>query len=540
MRINIALVLSVSLVLIPAAWPAMSGGSLMAAIKGPVQTAGGFVEGVPGTDPSIVSYKGIPYAAPPVGGLRWRPPQPPAVWSGIRKADRFGASCIQNIVTERKPWTYEFMAHNEISEDCLSLNVWTSAGSPADKRPVFFWIHGGGNNEGSSAVPVYDGEGLAKKGLVVVVINYRLGVLGWFTHPDLTRESGHQASGNYGLMDQIAALKWVRDNIAAFGGDPNRVTIAGQSAGASAVHNLVVSPLASGLFHRAIAESGSGITSRSRPLAEQEQDGLKLAQAKGARTLADLRAMSWQDLISPPKGVVPDAATGATATWRFGVVIDGYTLPAPHLQVIAAGKHNDVPMLTGCNAHENGAVPRPEVTLESFPKQVKQRYSEMAEDFMKLYPAASNEEAARAFNEGARDQARVSMYIWALQRAKTSKTKTFTYFWNHPLPGPEVEKYGAFHTSEVPYVLNTLGKSDRPFTVADRQVAETMSSYWVNFASAGDPNGNTLPQWLPVSSKEARTMQVGDQPGPIPVSGNSAKIEFFKQYLARPRTSPRP
>jgi para-nitrobenzyl esterase len=540
MKTKFLLVLSVSLALVLVAWPAASGALLAAAIEGPVKTALGLVEGVPGTDTSVVSFKGIPYAAPPVGNLRWQPPQPPAAWQGVRKADRFGASCIQNIVTERKPWTYEFMTHNEISEDCLSLNVWTPAGSAADKRPVFFWIHGGGNNEGSSSVPAYDGEGLAKKGLVVVVINYRLGVLGWLTHPELTKESGHNASGNYGLQDQIAALKWVRDNIAAFGGDPHRVTIAGQSAGASAVHNLVASPLAKGLFHRAIAESGSGVTSRSRPLAEQEQDGLKFAQAKGARSLADLRAMSWQDLVAPPKGVVPDAATGATAMWRFGVVIDGYTLPAPHLEVIAAGKHNDVPMLTGCNADEGGAVPHPEVTLESFPKQAQQRYSEMAEAFMKLYPASSAEDAARAMNEGARDQARVSMYLWALQRAKTSKNATFTYFWNHPLPGPEVHKYGAFHTSEVAYVLNTLNKSDRPFTPADHQVAETMSSYWVNFATAGDPNGKNLPKWAPVSAREAGTMQVGDHPGPIPISGNSAKFEFFKQFLAKPRTPPRP
>ena len=191
-----------------------------AAIRGPVLVSGGLVEGVAARDANISAFLGIPYGAPPVGDLRWRPPQPPIPWTGVRKVDHICASCIQNIVTERKPWTHEFMAHNEISEDCLFLNVWTPAKSAKDRHPVFFGIHGGGNNEGSSAVPVYDGEGLAKQGLVVVVINYRLGVLGWMSHPELTRESPQHASGNYGLLEQIAALKWVHEHIAGFGGDP--------------------------------------------------------------------------------------------------------------------------------------------------------------------------------------------------------------------------------------------------------------------------------------------------------------------------------
>jgi para-nitrobenzyl esterase len=210
-------------------------GSLSAAITQPVKVEGGLVSGVPGTDVSIMAFRGIPFAAPPVGDLRWRAPKPVAAWQGVRTADKFSASCIQNVVRERKPWTYEFMTHGAISEDCLYLNVWTAAKSAAEKRPVYVYLYGGGFSEGSAAVPVYDGEGLAKKGLVVVTINYRVGVLGFLAHPELSRESDRQASGNYGLMDQIAALRWVRENIAHFGGDENRVTVAGQSAGGTCV-----------------------------------------------------------------------------------------------------------------------------------------------------------------------------------------------------------------------------------------------------------------------------------------------------------------
>ncbi len=201
-----------------------------AAIQQPVKVKSGLISGDISGSSSIAVFKGIPYAAPPVGDLRWRAPRPVAPWQGIRKTDQFSASCVQNIVTERKPWTFEFMTHGEISEDCLYLNIWTPAKSAAEKRPVLLWMYGGGNVEGSAAVPVYDGEGLAKKGLVVVTINYRLGVFGFFTHPELTKES--DTSGNYGILDQLAALHWVHENIAAFGGDPARVTIAGQSAGA--------------------------------------------------------------------------------------------------------------------------------------------------------------------------------------------------------------------------------------------------------------------------------------------------------------------
>lgn len=501
-------------------------------LKGPVAVAGGQISGVPGDDPAITAFKGIPFAAPPTGPLRWRAPRPVIPWTGVRKADHLSPSCIQTIVSGKQPWTDEFMAHGEISEDCLYAAVWTPAKTASERRPVFVYIYGGANVEGSTAVPLYDGEGLARKGLVVVTFNYRVGVLGFFTHPALREEAEYHASGNYGLLDQIAAVRWVHDNIAAFGGDPARVTIAGQSAGASAVHNLTASPLAKGLFQRAIAESGSSLASAGRggrTMAEQEGDGVRLAEAKGAVSLAALRAMPWQEVVAPV--AAPANGAGRGQALRYGVVVDGYALPAPVQEIIAAGRQNDVATLTGSNADENGAVPHPTVTAEAFKEEARRRFGDRADEFLALYPAAADEQARASANDSARDLARTSTYLWALKRAETAKTKVFTYFFTHPLPGPGLETFGAFHTSEVPYVLNTLNRSDRPFTEADRRIAATLSSYWANFATSGDPNGPGLPRWPAVDRTSATTMEVGDAFKPIPVAGSPEKLAFARRTL---------
>lgn len=504
-----------------------------AAIQQPVKVKTGLVSGTTAGDPSIAVFKGIPYAAPPVGDLRWRAPRPAAAWQGIRKADQFSASCVQNIVTERKPWTFEFMAHGEISEDCLYLNIWTPAKSASEKHPVLLWMYGGGNVEGSASVPVYDGENLAKKGLVVVTINYRLGVFGFFTHPALTKEA--DTSGNYGILDQVAALQWVKENIAAFGGDPALVTIAGQSAGASDAHTLVASPLAKGLFARAIEQSGSNIAATLRTLPDQEKDGVRFAEAKGAHSLADLRAISWKDLM------VPVAADASGTALRFGPVVDGRLLPALPNEIFAQGKQNDVPELTGLNKDDlGGGVPHPDTTVEAFEKSASQRYGDMSAAFLKLYPAGSKEQAGLSQNDSARDQMRTSMYLWALNRAKTAKTKAYTYYWDHTLPGPDADKYGAFHTSEVPYVFNSLAKSDRPFTDADHKIGEMMSSYWANFAMTGDPNGKGLAHWPSVSEKPGMTMELGDKNAPISIAGDKAKEEFFTKFFLKPAPTQRP
>jgi para-nitrobenzyl esterase len=499
---------------------------LSAAINKPVKVEGGIVAGVPGKDPAITAFKGIPYAATPVGDLRWRAPRPVVPWQGVRKAGEFGASCIQNIAAERKPWTHEFMTHTEVSEDCLFVNVWTGAKSAAERRPVYVYIYGGANVEGSGAVPVYDGEGLAQKGIVVVTINYRLGIFGFFTHPELTAESDVRASGNYALLDLIAALRWVHENIAVFGGNPARVVIGGQSAGASNTHSLVASPLAKGLFQGAIAESGSSVGGlglmNSRTLAEQEKAGVRFAESKGAHSIADLRKLSPTDLTAP-------VASGGP--FRWGVVIDGYVQPAPAGEMFAQGKQNDVPTLTGCNMHEGGASPHPTTTAEAFQRQVRQRYGDLADEFLKLYPAANDEQASPSQNESSWDLERVSQELWAVNRGKTARTKAYTYFWDHTLPGPDADRYGAFHTSEVPYVMNTLAMSDRPFTDADRKIAEMMSSYWANFIRTGDPNGKGLPQWPSTSDAPGMTMEVGDKNAPIPVAGSPEKLAFLERYF---------
>jgi carboxylesterase type B len=481
---------------------------LAAALPDAVRTTAGQISGTRGSDASITVFKGVPFAAPPVGDLRWRAPKPAAPWQGVRKGAEFGANCMQPIVEKRDPWTHEFMAHGAVSEDCLYLNVWTGAARANEKRPVLVYFYGGGFNEGSGSIAAYDGEGLAKKGLVVVIPNYRVGVLGFLAHPELTKESDRNASGNYGLLDQLAALQWVRDNIAAFGGDPANVTISGQSAGAMSVHAHVLSPLSKGLFHRAIAQSGA--LNGPRKLSDAEQDGLRFAEMKGVKSVAELRAMSWGQLTARP-------ASGALP--RFAPVMDNWLIPESPTPA-------DVPFLTGSNGDEGGAVPHPAVKLDAW-RQRAARFNDRAEAFLKLYPAATDEEASAMSNVSARDQARANLYLWALKREQTAKSKIFTYFYTHPLPGPDIEKFGAFHTSEVPYVFNSLSRSDRQFTDADRKLADTISTYWANFARAGDPNGKGVPQWPAVTASSAVTMELGDHLRPIPVA-EPARLEFLR------------
>jgi para-nitrobenzyl esterase len=477
-----------------------------------VKTQYGKVKGLVNETGTVVAFKGIPYAAPPVGDLRWKEPQSPVAWKGVRDATKFCESCMQVRAFNRLPtgpWTEEFMVQDSISEDCLFLNIWTPAISAADKLPVFVYIHGGGFSEGSGSIAVYDGEELAKKGIVVVNINYRLGIFGFFVHPELTAESPNHASGNYGLLDQVAALKWVRDNIAAFGGDPGHVTIAGQSAGAMSVSSLIVSPLAKDLFHGAITESGSSFIGfgNATKLADAEPNGIEFAKRKGASSLADLRAMSAADLM---------ASDTTKPALRFGTVLDGYFFTGSTNDIFDAGKQNDTPFITGMNADEV-------------------RYSgEKNDTYKKHYPSSSEDEAKIVDKIAAQEQARLNAYLWLEYRAKTAKTNGYVYYFDRGIPWPEHPEFGAFHTGEVPYVFNNLKMMNRPWTKVDTAVADQMSSYWVNFIKTGDPNGSGLPEWRAFSdSKEV--MRIGENTGMIPITASQEKYDFLKQQLLAPR-----
>lgn len=529
----------------------IGGPQVVAAMTEPVRTEAGLLSGSPGRDPSIAVYKGVRFAAPPVGELRWRPPQPPVPWQGVRKADRFGSICP----TPRH-------SAESMSEDCLFLNVWTGASSTSERRPVLVWFHGGGFIVGSGSDPLHDGEGLARKGVILVTINYRLGALGFLATPELSQESGHHASGNYGLLDQIAALEWVQKNIAAFGGDPGRVTIFGHSAGAGSVGFLSMSPLAKGLFQRVLAESQVRyprdlelryLSLSWRPLKGAEEAGAKYAEAHGAHSLKELRAMQWQQLIAGSDVPDVDVYTGSSARPPlFRPVIDGWVVPRNYIQTFGRSTHNRVTFVAGNNLDEGGAVPetaftmlrssdvpRPEITpgspnpnvmLKDYLSAANRKFGPMTGEFLKLYPASTDEEAARANNAAIRDNSRVSTSLWATEWRRVNKTPVYTYFWTHAPPGPDHDRRGAYHGSEINYVFNNLYATDKPWTDEDRKIADIMSSYWAHYAATGNPNGQGLPHWPAFDPRAPQVMELGDHFGPIAVA-DEVKVNFWRRFF---------
>ncbi|MCW3078690.1 carboxylesterase family protein [Segetibacter sp.] len=457
----------------------------------------GLVSGTKSPDHSISIFKGIPFAAPPVGDLRWKAPQPVQPWQGVKKCDAFGPSPMQSKPAAFSMWSEEFLIPGEpISEDCLYLNLWTGAKTNKEKRPVLVWVYGGGFNSGGAGVPIYDGEALAKKGIVFVSFNYRVGVFGFFAHPELTKESPYHASGNYGLLDQVAALKWVQKNIAAFGGDPANVTIAGQSAGSMSVNCLVATPLAKGLFTKAIAESGANFSRGSATIQQAEKDGIKLAEKLNAPTIAGLRSMPADDLFKKAQG-------------QRGVIIDGYVLPETIAEIFAARKQNDVALLTGWNQDE-GLLSGPIKNATDFRKQVAERYGADSTNFLKHYPASTDAEAATSQLNLSRDMIfGAQNYTWANIASQQGK-KVYVYRFTRKVPATgEYVKYGAFHTGEVPYAYNNLKFVNRPWQPEDHKLAEVMSSFWTNFIITGNPNGSGLPNWLAYTTKDKKIMDLG-------------------------------
>jgi para-nitrobenzyl esterase len=482
-----------------------------AALDSTVHIDSGVIDGIPALTPNVMVFEGIPYAAPPLGDLRWKPPQPVTPWPAVRNADRYGPACMQYYMDAYS--TANFGDYETKSEDCLYLNVWTPAKTAGDKLPVLVWIHGGGFRVGSATERLHHGDNLAAKGVVVVTLNYRLGVFGFFAHPELTKESGHNASGNYGLMDQIAALQWVQRNIAAFGGDPNRVTIFGESAGGGAVSYMQASPLTEGLFQGAIGESGGSFTrpaaGSANPLQTAEQEGAKFADAVGASSLAQLRALSGEQILKA------GAAFGA-----FSPFVDGYVLPQDVYTIFAQGKQHDVPVLVGSNSDEGS-------TLRGHPP-VLASDSEKAE-FAKLYPADKQEKITSGTMLWA-------MHTWASLQTKTGKHKAYQYYFSHPPPFPKDAKFsrdvshlGAFHSSEIIYVFDNLSirkARNWPWTPADWKLADTMSSYWVNFAAKGDPNGPGLPVWPAYDESNQQVMNFGDPVQAIPMP-RTPELKFW-------------
>ena len=474
---------------------AMSGTTLAQEVR----TKSGTVKGVSASDGAFRIFKSIPYAAPPVGEFRWQAPRPAASWQGVRDATEFGPRCLQGQI-------FADIVFKDLSEDCLTLNIWTPAKSAAARLPVMVWIHGGGFQAGAGAEPRHDGEAFARKNIVLVTINYRLGVFGFFSHPELTRESGRQASGNYGMLDQVAALRWVQDNIASFGGDPGNVTIFGESAGSFAVSALMASPLARGLFHRAIGESGAFFTARSgtlgmKPVAESEQQGIKFATALGAQSLADLRQKSGDEVLQ---------AALKTQPW-FAPNIDGYFLPEDVQVVFAAGKQARVPLLAGWNADEvRGGVVlgKQKPTAASFTDSTRKRFGDLADAVLKAYPATTDAEAVES---AAALQSDLfighSTWKWIELHKTTGQSPVFRYSFDRKIPVPPghtvngvpatSRDVGARHAGEIEYVFGALELSlpKVPWEASDRKLSDAMTTYWANFARKGDPNGSGLPRW---------------------------------------------
>jgi len=506
----------------------------------PVKTAGGTVKGTATTDGRIRIFKGIPYAAPPVGENRWREPKPAPPWQGVRDATEFGAQCVQGHMFD------DINFSRPGSEDCLNLNIWTPASAAADRLPVMVWIHGGGFQVGAGPEPRHDGEAFARKGIVLVTINYRLGIFGFFSHPELTRESAHHASGNYGLLDQIAALQWVKANIAAFGGDPSNVTIFGESAGSFAVSALMASPLATGLFHRAIGESGAYFTGGTgtlglQPLSVTEEQSTKFASSIGASSLADLRAKSSDELL---------AAATKGGPLRFSPNIDGYVLRESVYATFAAGRQAHVPLLAGWNADESRAsvTLKPEKpTAQSFADDVRKRFGTEADAILKAYQPASDAEAIESAASLASDTF-IAHGTWKwieMQAATGGGVPVYRYSFDRKIPVPAnhtvmgrpatAADIGARHAGEIQYVFGTLesvpGVTWEP---SDKTLSDAMTSYWANFAKKGDPNGADLPVWPKYDQKTARVLHLDVTIKDAP-DATRARYEALDAYVSARR-----
>jgi para-nitrobenzyl esterase len=499
-----------------------AAGIAVAQKPSPVKVEQGLLQGT--SEDGLTVYKGIPFGAPPVGDLRWRAPQPVASWQGVKQANEFAPAPIQG----GNPPSGK-------SEDCLYLNIWTPAKSPDDRVPVLVWIYGGGFSFGSTAEPVYNGDRLAKKGVVLVSIAYRVGQLGFLSHPELSAESPNHVSGNYGLLDMIAGLTWIQKNISAFGGDPTKVTIFGESAGGIAVSMLCASPLAKGLFHGAISQSGGSfgpprVTTfpgeNLKLLKDAEAGGIDFAQKAGASSIAALRKMDADKL---PGG------WGMGNAWP---IIDGYVIPDDQYKLYETGKYNDTPILVGYNSDEGLSFTRTKDPAE-FIASVKLRYGKFADDLLKAYPVGE-----KAVPKTARDLARDAAFgwhtwSWARLQAKTGKSKVYLYYFDqhpdYPEDSPQAGN-GSPHGQEVAYVFQHLDKSNPENSPSDVAISDAMGSYWTNFAKYGHPNGEGVPVWPAFNDAKSEVMYFNQKPeiGPVPSIESLRVLDAYFKWRRSP------
>jgi para-nitrobenzyl esterase len=513
-------------------WRVFIGGLLFAwaSLAAPVRVEGGLVEGT--LEDGLAVYRGIPFAAPPVGELRWRAPEPVVKWDGVKRADKFAPACMQS----GPPGSAGANQGPGMSEDCLYLNIWTPAKSARERLPVLVWIYGGGFAGGATSIPTYSGEKLARRGVVFVSIAYRVGPFGFLAHPGLSAESKFKVSGNYGLLDMIAALQWIQKNIAAFGGDPKRVTIFGESAGGIAVSMLCASPLAKGLFHGAISQSG-GSFGPPRPggmpgenmqrLADAERAGEAYAKGAGASSVAELRKLSAEQVLATSRGQ-------RGLSWP---IIDGRVIPDDQYKLYEAGRYNDTPILVGYNSDE-GLSFSPPKTPEAYIESVRRRYGPFADKLLKVYPPGET-----TVPKTARDLTRDAAFgwhtwAWARLHSRAGKSKVFYYYFDqHPEypAGSPREGQGTPHGADVPFVFEHLNAPNRQAAPGDEELSAAMAAYWTNFAKRGDPNGEGLPQWPPFSESNPVVMYLKHPPrtGPVPSEDG---LKVLDAYFAWRRT----
>ena len=518
-----------------------AAGTEASGAAGAVTVDGGLVAGVPGAGGGPVRmYGSIPYAAAPVGDRRWLPPQPVEAWDGVRDGSQLPPACPQGILPV-PPGEQGFFGPGATrqDEDCLYLNVW-SAAAPGAAAPVMVWIHGGALRMGDSAEVAFDGSALAARGVVAVTINYRLGALGYLAHPLLREESADGVSGNYGLLDQVSALEWVQRNIAAFGGDPQRVTIFGESAGSWSINYLMATPLAEGLFAGAIGQSGGVFAPEAGavPRAAAEAAGEQIAAAalgEGAEvSLEALRALPAADVV-------------AADTGRVLVNVDGWVLRASVNEIFAGGAQHDVPVILGANADEGTALARyaggPELSsVAEYEEWARGRYGDLADQYLAAYPAESDGDVSRRVIDSAGD-ARFNweMRTWA-RMMETVSAPAWLYFFTRVPPASDAARYGAYHTAEIPYVFGNLGGgsrywfANRDYDDTDRGLSDMMSSYWINFAATGNPNGGGLPEWPVYARDTEQVLEFGDAVQ-VRQGVRGQRLDFFDQLYAAQRAA---